>query len=208
MKKDDASSDMMNVVGSELFTPDGHLTDQAFSLLIAQQLDPLQSLEVSEHLSFCDRCLERYTAILCGDIPVPSPQSSSEIFSNDDPAQLPSKAPPAACPLLEPPAALRKNVMQQIQRKVNLFYFKKTTSVLIAASLALVFWSGGIFSSNQLSNRLTHLIDGLHSSSQTILEHTNEISNSIDDFFTSLQSGWTQWNLFGSSPKSNHNPPQ
>ena len=58
MKRNDACS------GEELFSPDGHLTDTSFELLISEKLDPLQSLEVSEHLSFCDRCLERYTLSL------------------------------------------------------------------------------------------------------------------------------------------------
>ena len=66
MKKIDESSVGMPLENLELFTADGHLTDSAFALLIQEKLDPLQSLEVSEHLSFCDRCLERYTAILCG----------------------------------------------------------------------------------------------------------------------------------------------
>ena len=71
MKQNSTSSDIR--AGSsqpELFTADGHLTDLAFKLLIDEQLDSLQSLEVSEHLSFCDRCLERYTEILCSDAPV------------------------------------------------------------------------------------------------------------------------------------------
>ncbi len=57
MKQNSTSSDIR--AGSsqpELFTADGHLTDLAFKLLIDEQLDSLQSLEVSEHLSFCDRC--------------------------------------------------------------------------------------------------------------------------------------------------------
>ena len=70
MKKIDESSVGMPLENLELFTADGHLTDSAFALLIQEKLDPLQSLEVSEHLSFCDRCLERYTAILCGE-PIP-----------------------------------------------------------------------------------------------------------------------------------------
>ena len=53
MNNNDASSLLPKQ--PELFTPDGHLTDQAFSLLLSEQLDQLQSLEVSEHLSFCDK---------------------------------------------------------------------------------------------------------------------------------------------------------
>ena len=40
MKNNDASSLLPKQ--PELFTPDGHLTDQAFSLLLSEQLDQLQ----------------------------------------------------------------------------------------------------------------------------------------------------------------------
>ena len=73
MKNNDASSLLPKQ--PELFTPDGHLTDQAFSLLLSEQLDQLQSLEVSEHLSFCDKCLDRYTSLLCGEISLDSDKS-------------------------------------------------------------------------------------------------------------------------------------
>ena len=40
-----------------LFYEDGHLTDEALQALIREEeLDTLQRLEISEHLSFCDLC--------------------------------------------------------------------------------------------------------------------------------------------------------
>lgn len=53
---------------TELFTPEGHLTDEALTALIEDRLDEMGRLEVGEHLSFCDACLDRYTALLTGDI--------------------------------------------------------------------------------------------------------------------------------------------
>ena len=51
---------------NELFNQDGCLTDYALSALIHDKpLDELERLELSEHLSFCDACIERYTAMLC-----------------------------------------------------------------------------------------------------------------------------------------------
>lgn len=45
----------------ELFDPNGHLTDDAFGALLRDEpLDEMERLEISEHLSFCDRCVERY----------------------------------------------------------------------------------------------------------------------------------------------------
>ncbi len=52
----------------ELFSPDGHLTDKALMGLVDGSLDELSRLEVGEHLSFCDACLDRYTALLTGDV--------------------------------------------------------------------------------------------------------------------------------------------
>lgn len=178
MKQNSTSSDIR--AGSsqpELFTADGHLTDLAFKLLIDEQLDSLQSLEVSEHLSFCDRCLERYTEILCSDAPV----------DLDTGQELPE-----VVHLMEPPASLHDSVMQTIQNKTRVFYFKKAASVAVAASLTFVFWSGGILSDKNFSKRVNNLLDGLYTSSQSILEQTSEISDSINDFFHSIQNSFHQ----------------
>lgn len=48
----------------ELFEQSGHLKDEALHLLTADALDEFSRLEVSEHLSYCDRCLDRYLALL------------------------------------------------------------------------------------------------------------------------------------------------
>ena len=53
---------------TELFRPDGHLTDEGLQALIGGELDELGRLEAAEHLSFCDACLVRYTALLEGDV--------------------------------------------------------------------------------------------------------------------------------------------
>ena len=59
----------------ERFDDHGHLTDAALLALIRQEpLDELERLEMAEHLSFCDRCLQRYTELLADDVLlVPSP---------------------------------------------------------------------------------------------------------------------------------------
>ena len=51
----------------ERFHTDGHLTDEALAALIRDgRPDELSRLEIAEHLSFCDLCLQRYTDLLCG----------------------------------------------------------------------------------------------------------------------------------------------
>ena len=51
------------------FHPNGHLTDDALHALIDQiELDELTRLELSEHLAYCDVCLQRYTNLLTDDV--------------------------------------------------------------------------------------------------------------------------------------------
>ena len=114
MKNNDASSLLPKQ--PELFTPDGHLTDQAFSLLLSEQLDQLQSLEVSEHLSFCDKCLDRYTSLLCGEISLDSDKSIE--LSPEEPIL----SQPAADHLIEPPPQLLPSVMKQLAHRSRVFY--------------------------------------------------------------------------------------
>lgn len=47
----------------KLFDAEGHLTDEGLYALKDGTLDDLGALEAAEHLSFCDYCLLRYTAI-------------------------------------------------------------------------------------------------------------------------------------------------
>lgn len=59
----------------ELFNEKGCLTDDGLHALVEGRLDELGRLEAAEHLSYCDRCIERYTALLSGSA-METPQSS------------------------------------------------------------------------------------------------------------------------------------
>lgn len=48
----------------ELFDKNGCLTDEGLQALQAGGLDELGRLESAEHLSYCDKCMDRYTALL------------------------------------------------------------------------------------------------------------------------------------------------
>ena len=50
----------------ELFNKEGHLTDEGLRAVVDGTLDEMGRLEASEHLSFCDSCLVRYTELPCG----------------------------------------------------------------------------------------------------------------------------------------------
>ena len=58
---------------------DGHLTDEALAALIRDgRPDELSRLEIAEHLSFCDVCLQRYTDLLSGTTLLEPERSCSE----------------------------------------------------------------------------------------------------------------------------------
>lgn len=51
----------------ELVDKNGCLTDEGLQALQAGGLDELGRLETAEHLSYCDKCMDRYTALLTAD---------------------------------------------------------------------------------------------------------------------------------------------
>ena len=59
----------------EWFRDDGCLTDEGLRALTAGQLDELGRLETAEHLSYCDACMDRYTALLTADALETPPRS-------------------------------------------------------------------------------------------------------------------------------------
>ena len=93
----------------ELFLENGHLTDEAL------QASLQGTLEVAEHLSFCDTCLVRYTALLEDDV------------------------------LLTPAQPLAQSVMDRVRRRVVHVFFNRYAAVAAAVVLAVTFWSTGLF---------------------------------------------------------------
>ncbi|MEG1010460.1 MAG: hypothetical protein RSE54_01270 [Ruthenibacterium sp.] len=98
-----------------LFTKDGHLTDEALQATIAEKLDELARLEVAEHLSFCNPCLTRYTAMLTDET------------------------------LRTPEAPLMPPLLSRIRRRTVGLLFNRYTTYAAAACLALVLWGAGVF---------------------------------------------------------------
>ena len=52
----------------ELFDAKGCLSEEGLQALVGGQLDETQRLEAAEHLSYCDKCMDRYTALLTADV--------------------------------------------------------------------------------------------------------------------------------------------
>ena len=60
----------------ELFDANGCLTEEGLAALQNGQLDELGRLEAAEHLAYCDRCMDRYTARLTEDALETPPHSA------------------------------------------------------------------------------------------------------------------------------------
>ena len=95
----------------------GCLTDGALAGLLEGSLDELQRLEVSEHLSYCDACVERYTALLADGV------------------------------LLEAPELMKQSVLAALRRKAAKVFVNRYFHMAVAASLTLVLWGSGVFNS-------------------------------------------------------------
>lgn len=97
----------------ELFLPDGCLSDEGLNALASGSLDELERLEAAEHLSYCDHCMDRYTALLTEDILEP------------------------------PPRSVRSTVMTTIWVRVMQNTYGRAAVAAAAAVLALTFWRTG-----------------------------------------------------------------
>lgn len=99
----------------ELFREDGCLTDEGLDALIHNQLDELGRLEAAEHLAYCDRCLDRYTARLNGET------------------------------LEQAPPGMSRPVLQTIWIRVMQNFYGRAAVAGVAALLALTLWGSGAF---------------------------------------------------------------
>lgn len=97
----------------ELFREDGCLTDAGLCALRDGQLDELGRLEAAEHLSYCDACMDRYTALLTADV------------------------------LETPPRSVRSTVMTTIWVRLMQNTYGRIAVAGVAALLALGLWRSG-----------------------------------------------------------------
>ena len=98
---------------TELFRPDGHLTDEGLQALIGGELAELGRLEAAEHLAYCDKCTDRYTALLTADA------------------------------LADPPRDVRRTVMSTIWVRLMQNTWGRAAVATVAAVLALTLWRAG-----------------------------------------------------------------
>ncbi|WP_418704091.1 hypothetical protein [Anaerotruncus massiliensis (ex Liu et al. 2021)] len=145
----------------ELFDPNGHLTDDAFGALLRDEpLDEMERLEISEHLSFCDRCVERYAALLDG----------SELLSPPEPV-----APP---------------VFRRIRARARMLFVNKYATAAAAACFAIMFWNIGLFNvdvQNDHGKILDALANGAATFSERTTQFTDNLSETLDKILQSLK---------------------
>ena len=103
----------------ELFREDGCLTDEGLLAVTKGGLDELGRLETAEHLSYCDRCMDRYTTLLTADA------------------------------LETPPKPLRGAVMSNIWVRLMQNTYGRVAVASVAAVLALTMWKTGALGQTQ-----------------------------------------------------------
>ena len=113
----------------ELFREDGCLTDEGLRAVTTGQLDELGRLETAEHLSYCDTCMDRYTALLTADV------------------------------LEAPPRSMRGTVMSTIWVRLMQNTYGRVAVASVAAVLALSMWKAGTLGQiTRLGSELTTIL--------------------------------------------------
>lgn len=97
----------------ELFQENGCFTDEGLQAVVGGQLDELGRLEAAEHLSYCDKCMDRYTALLTADV------------------------------LETPPKGVKNTVMTTIWVRLMQNTYGRAAVAGVAAVLALTMWRSG-----------------------------------------------------------------
>ena len=151
----------------ELFDKNGHLTNEALAALDSNALDELTRLEVSEHLSFCDRCLDRYLAGLT-DAALETPAHSC-----------------------------REPLLQRIRRTALHLLENRIATAAAAAAIVVSLWSGGAFGALvTLPAKLTELPNTVSQSLQTQQRETKpSVFEDIENWFDGI--GKDQTNIGG-----------
>lgn len=161
----------------ELFRNDGCMTDEGLQALLDGSLDELGRLEAAEHLAYCDRCLDRYTALLAGSA------------------------------IEQPPENLKGPVLRTIWTRVMQNVYGRMAVAGVAAVLALTMWRGGAFEliftgREYLSSRAEQNDRTPVSSVNTLWEHTESL---VDNSVGRVLDAWDAMLRAASQPKTQKN---
>ena len=166
----------------ELFYENGHLTPEGLNALVDGQLDEMARLEAAgipafgpvaaaaEHLSFCDECLVRYTALV------------------------------EQAPLAAPETPLAPGVWQRIRRRTWRIVTSRYATAAAAAAFALIIWGTGLFQNLGTPREVKPAPPAEPKAYSTVTSRMNEfvsetgrqINAAITDFFARFQKGAQQ----------------
>ena len=151
----------------DLFDRGGCLTAAGLQALQDDQLDDLGRLEAAEHLTFCDRCLARYTALL------------------------------ERIQLSAPMRDLIPQVQALMRLRRFRVLTNRYVSTAAAIALAFMLWRFGAFGPTAAQTRMTRLPEEPRTSISRMLGDTlTDLSNGMNSLLGSLQatvrSGWEQ----------------
>lgn len=165
----------------ELFSEDGHLTNEGLRAVVAEGLGELQRLEASEHLSFCDECMRRYLALLSGDA------------------------------LLQPAQPLAQAVQKRIKSKNTRIVLLRYGTVAAAACLAVFGWFAGTYALNGISAGSSALHGAATAAIAIAQPAANEEDTSlgaqINGFFEGIFTGFFSGNASAEDITTQPKPP-
>lgn len=126
----------------EWFRDDGCMTEAGLRALLDGQLDEMGRLEAAEHLSYCDHCMDRYTALLTADV------------------------------LETAPRGMRGAVMGGVWARLMQNTYGRAAVAGVAAVLALTMWrSGALGQITQFGSQLQTLYPTVQSQQETSTEN-------------------------------------
>lgn len=126
----------------EWFRDDGCMTEAGLRALLDGQLDEMGRLEAAEHLSYCDHCMDRYTALLTADA------------------------------LESAPRGMRGAVMGGVWARLMQNTYGRAAVAGVAAVLALTMWrSGTLGQITQFGSQLQTLYPTVQSQQETSTEN-------------------------------------
>lgn len=145
-----------------LFDAEGHLTDEGLHALQDDRLDELGRLEAAEHLTFCDYCLARYTALI---------------------ESAPEK-------LKQPMRDLIPQVQALMRLRSFRIMTNRYVSTVAAAALAFAMWHFGLFGGVGVVKQPTQPVPGDIpgvSASQALGSVFDNMSKGLGDMFHGMQ---------------------
>lgn len=143
----------------DYFNEQGHLQEQAFIYLEQEQTEEIIRLEISEHLSFCDECLDNYLEYIgrCGEDK-----------------------------LIQPMKPMKNVVYNQIKMKLLGLVFNKYSSAVIAAGLTLFLITSGFLmplDADYTDQKLLNIQESTQKVAHAATEATSSITNLINGIF-------------------------